>query len=124
MNSRAYFRIIQEIIFNAPHVVQSNLTFDEISESECYIRGSLSISGGFELHVAEYVVTEPVFRRLKYRYHLQTGRNELVARWDNATHHPEVETHPHHFHSTNGTVRSSPSVDLEQVLIAVVQFLS
>jgi hypothetical protein len=115
--------MIQEIIFNAPDVVQSNLAFDEISENECYIRGSISISGGFELHVVEYVVIEPEFRRLKYRYHLQTGMNELVARWDNAAHHPEVETHPHHFHSANGTVGSSSSVDLEQVLKAVTQFL-
>jgi hypothetical protein len=124
VNSRTYFRIIQEIILNAPHVVQSDLSFDEISESECYIRGSLSIFGGFELHVAEYVVTEPEFKRLKYRYHLQTSTNELVARWDNATHHPEVETYPHHIHFENGTVGFSPSMDLEQVLNAVVQFLS
>ncbi len=68
----------------ASHVIQSNLDFNEISESECYIRGSLRLIGGFHLYIAEYVVTEPEIKRLKYRYHLQTSGGDLVVRWDNA----------------------------------------
>jgi hypothetical protein len=123
VKSRAYFRKVQEAVLAAPHVIQSNLAFDEISESECYIRGSLALSGGFELHIAEYVVTEPDIKRLKYRYHLQTLGKVFVARWDNAPHHPNVKTHPNHMHLAQGNVESSPEMDIEQVLAAVLPFL-
>ncbi len=92
MNSRAYFRSVQETVLAANHVIRSDLAFDEISESECYIRGFLTLTGGYELYVAEYVITEPEFKRLKYHYHLQTSGKDLVVRWDNANHHTEVDT--------------------------------
>jgi hypothetical protein len=34
----------------------------------------------------------------KYSYHWQRSHGQLVKRWDNAPHHPEIETHPHHLH--------------------------
>ena len=35
----------------------------------------------------------------KYRCHWQTGSGKLIKRWDNAPHHPEIETFPHHLHN-------------------------
>lgn len=123
MKPRDYFRQFQEAALTAPHVIQSNLAFDEISESECYIRGSLTLIGGFQLYVAEYAITEPEIQRLKYRYHLQTMQNDFVCRWDNAPHHPEVETHPYHWHRAQGAVEASPAMNIEQVLDAILPFL-
>lgn len=106
VNTREYFRQVQEAILKAAHVVQSNLNFDEISQNECYIKGTLMLNGGNELHIAEYVITEPHIQRLKYRYHLQSATKELLIRWDNAPHHPEIKTHPHHTHlQTNSSFR-------------------
>jgi len=34
----------------------------------------------------------------KYRYHWQKTSGKLIQRWDNANHHPELDTHPHHTH--------------------------
>ena len=123
MNSRAYFQEFQESILAVPHVIQSNLTFDEISESECYIRGLLKLSGGFELYVSEYVVTDPDIKRLKYRYHLQTLDNQFIARWDNTAHHPEIDTHPYHLHLAQSSVKASPVMNIDQVLVAVLAYL-
>lgn len=122
MKSREYYATVQAAILAAPHVVQSDVAFDEISETECYIRGILSIIGGYELHLAEYVVTEPQIRRIKYRYHLQTSDGHLLARWDNAPHHPEVDTHPFHLHTEKG-VKASPAMDIECTLTAVLDFI-
>jgi len=122
VNPRDYFRRVQEEVLAAPYVIQSRLSFDEVSENECYIRGSLTFVGGFQLHVAEYAITEPNIQRLKYRYHLQTAQDEFVSRWDNAPHHPEVETHPYHWHFKE-EVRPSPAMDMEQILTAVLPFL-
>lgn len=35
----------------------------------------------------------------KYSVHWQTNEGNLKRRWDNAPHHPEISTHPHHIHS-------------------------
>ena len=34
----------------------------------------------------------------KYRHHWQDGSGVLIKRWDNAPHHPAIETFPHHLH--------------------------
>ena len=34
----------------------------------------------------------------KYRHHWQDRNGRLIKRWDNAPHHPEVDTFPHHLH--------------------------
>ncbi|MCU0285446.1 MAG: DUF6516 family protein [Acidobacteria bacterium] len=31
-----------------------------------------------------------------YSFHWQDKEEKLIARWDNAAHHPEVRTYPHH----------------------------
>lgn len=51
----------------------------------------------------------------KYSYHWQTQTGEMLLRWDNAPHHPEISTHPDHKHEGE---RISPSVrvSVEEVL--------
>src|SRR5262245_13468052 len=34
----------------------------------------------------------------KYRHHWQDSQGRLLKRWDNAPHHPTVDTFPHHLH--------------------------
>ena len=106
----------------APHIIQSDISFDEVSDAECYIRGVLTLNVGFELHIAEYVITEPEFKRLKYRFHLQTSDGKMIVRWDNAPHHPEVKTHPDHMH-VGEKIKANPPVDIPQVLAAVLSFI-
>ncbi len=122
MKSREYYITVQKAILSATHVIQSDISFDEISEEECYIRGSLTLTGGYQLHIAEYVVTEPKFNRLKYRFHLQTAKGKLIVRWDNAPHHPEIETHPDHLHVGEKIKATSP-MDISQVLANVLSFI-
>ncbi len=122
MKSRAYYASVQKAILAAPHVIHSDISFDEVSEEECYIRGKLTLIGSFELHIAEYVVTEPELKRLKYRFHLQSADGKMIARWDNAAHHPEVKTHPDHLH-VGEKVRANSPMDIEQVLKSVLTFI-
>ena len=34
----------------------------------------------------------------KYAYHWQDGGGNLIIRWDNAPHWPDIRTYPHHVH--------------------------
>jgi hypothetical protein len=55
VKSREYYASVQKAILAAPHVIQTDISFDEISVEECYIRGVLTLNDGLELHIAEYV---------------------------------------------------------------------
>ena len=123
MNARDYYLSLQNAIHAVPHVLRSDAQFEEIDDSECYVRGVLMLIGGFELHIAEYVVTEPVLTRPKYRYHLQTSGGKLVSRWDNAPHHLDVSTFPDHRHDDHGGVHPTSPMNVPDVLDAVLQFI-
>ena len=123
MKARDYYLSLQNAIHAAPHVLRSDVQFEEIDVNECYVRGVLTLIGGFELHIAEYVVTEPVLTRPKYRYHLQTFGGKLVSRWDNAPHHPDVSTFPDHRHDDHGGVHLASPMNVPDVLDAVLQFI-
>ncbi|HLA07980.1 MAG TPA: DUF6516 family protein [Anaerolineales bacterium] len=122
MNSREYYAAVQTAILAVPHIIQIDTSFDEVSESECYIRGILTLTGDYELHIAEYVITTPELKRLKYRYHLQSSDNQMIARWDNAPHHPEIKTHPDHLH-VGEKIKANPPMDIPQVLADVLSFI-
>ena len=36
--------------------------------------------------------------RPKYRFHFMDSSDKIIFRYDNAPHHPEVATYPHHKH--------------------------
>ena len=41
----------------------------------------------------------------------------MIARWDNAPHHPHVSTHPFHKHNQDGSVAPSRPMDITRVLL-------
>ncbi|HPE63385.1 MAG TPA: DUF6516 family protein [Methanothrix sp.] len=57
------------------------------------LRAVASLKGGYVLHINEALGRD--FRR--YSYHVQKEA-EMVRRWDNAPHWPDMETFPHHLH--------------------------
>lgn len=50
----------------------------------------------------------------RYSFHVFHD-NRMIARWDNAPHHPGVETFPHHRHVGN-EIQVSEEMDVEKVL--------
>lgn len=55
-----------------------------------------------------------------YSYHYQKSNGDLVFRYDNAPHHPEIETFPHHKHveSDENVIASQPP-DVSEVLVEI-----
>ncbi|MBE9594183.1 MAG: hypothetical protein IMF19_11995 [Proteobacteria bacterium] len=53
---------------------------------------------------------------------LQSESKELIARWDNVPHHPDLSSFPHHKHDKNG-VHPSDSADLKSVLDKITEGL-
>ncbi len=45
--------------------------------------------------------------KTKYRYHYMDKDKNLIFRYDNAAHHKEISTFPHHKHTPNGVEESN-----------------
>ena len=70
--------------------------------------------------VLEPGATAPIW--LRYRYHFQS--NTLVLRYDNAPHHPEIVTHPHHKHiGPKDRLAPADQPSLSQVLAEIEDWL-
>jgi len=55
----------------------------------------------------------------------QDAAGGLLKRWDNAAHHPQVSTHPHHLHDGGEeNVSSYEPLSAEQVLAMITSFSS
>jgi hypothetical protein len=70
------------------------------------------LADGSNLHINE-VWIEGELR--KYAYYQVTPTGDVVQGWDNAPHHPGVNTYPHHHHAA-GAVEASAVRSLKDVL--------
>ena len=60
----------------------------------------------------------------KYRYQWQTGSGKLIKRWDNAPHHPEIDTFPDHLHDgSEENVKSFRKMNAFDILTDIINGL-
>lgn len=59
----------------------------------------------------------------RYAYHYQNVSSEVIFRYDNAPHYPNLPTHPHHKHVGSTAVEPSPVPDLSEVLREIEQLI-
>ena len=101
--------------------VLRNLASEIIAEIELLntpnpnlIRLRADLINSDKLHISEAWDEETLIR---YAYYWLKQNDELRIGWDNAPHHPEVSTHPHHKHiEMQGNIHSSDETSLEDVL--------
>ncbi|MCU0559882.1 MAG: DUF6516 family protein [Desulfobacterales bacterium] len=66
---------------------------------------------GCLLQLNEAVIFQAKIEHLGYRYHFQDKNSDLIFRYDNTPHFPELPNFPHHRHNPAGTEPStSPSI--------------
>lgn len=80
-------------------------------ESEDYRRRE-----GVELYKAKWILADGTNLRVsevwmdgeltKYAYYWLDEQDALLRGWDNAPHHPRIESHPHHVHQGQEIVES------------------
>jgi Family of unknown function (DUF6516) len=90
-----------------------DLEITELVEEERvqFLRARAEILDGSLLYVRELFFPD----HSKYSYHWQSRTGEMLLRWDNAPHHPEIPTHPDHKHERE-RVGPSVRVSVEEVL--------
>ncbi len=103
MTVTEYLQELDETISSAPEVIQVNVlrrsVLDTGMEIVAVYRYKLTMSNGSLLELTERLVEESGrISHTKYRFQWQNRKAELIKRWDNAPHHPEFESFPHHLH--------------------------
>lgn len=83
-----------------------------VRENVEQFKAKLLLADGSNLRVSEVFIDGAL---IKYSYYWLDESDQLILGWDNAAHHPEIKTHPHHVH-THGDVNESPIRDLDDVL--------
>ena len=105
--ARLYDTILsrQEIEIEALEILDRS---DKVGQSsEFYV--VLCFYDGSRLQAVEKLVVEPyALLKSRYAYHYQKADGTLIFRYDNAPHHPEIATYPHHKHIEDTVVASQP----------------
>ena len=82
------------------------------SEAVFYLNLKICFVDNSELHVREYTDLD----HRKYSFHWQSSNGDLLIRWDNAPHFPNLITFPNHKHLAFGEVTESYDISLEEIL--------
>ena len=96
-----YFKKVKDKIDEYNHIISdSNTNEKTYSEKRGFIGGKVNFSDDSRLDFAEVKDVE-IEEKIKYRYHYMNSDNEMKFRYDNAKHHPDIETFPHHKHTSD-----------------------
>ncbi|MEK6909571.1 MAG: DUF6516 family protein [Candidatus Aenigmatarchaeota archaeon] len=112
-----YFQEIERLLHSYPLIVSVNIQIEIIDINTGYFKAQVKSVDDPELHLFEFVTIEdnnPAVE--KYRYHYQSSQGKLVKRWNNAKHHPEINTFPHHLHDGD-KVKESEKPEIYDVLL-------
>ncbi len=95
----SYFYEIELRLIESPVVASYEQVRREVTLTRGKLRVRATLVDGSLLELFEYVAEEKeriVLR--KYSFHWQDARGELICRWDNVKHYPELPNAPHHLH--------------------------
>jgi hypothetical protein len=91
-----YLNNIKELLDNTAFVVNQSLTIDKRAQQQAHIFGFLIFINESELHFREFIdASESNIDKLAYSYHLQDKYNNLLFRYDNAKHKPDLGFNEH-----------------------------
>jgi len=116
-----YFDKVKNEINSYSHVVENYRLNEKVySEVLGFIEGELFFPDESRLAFAEVKDIEQP-SKIKYHYHYMNKNDETIFRYDNAKHHTEIMTFPHHKHLPDGIVESSePEINLILIEIEAI----
>lgn len=79
-----------------------------IAADRVNLRIRVRFYNGFLLQLNESVIYQNRLEHLGYRYHFQGKSNEIIFRYDNTPHFPDLPNFPHHKHQKAGVEPSGP----------------
>jgi len=105
-----YFDQVEAQLDASPIVSQWTTHPERRGRMQGYLRADVLLIDGSRLHFREYVDVAYGIQRITYAYQYMTHDQQLIFRYDNTEHHPQIATHPHHKHegSQTNVIPSTP----------------
>ncbi|MBW8050022.1 MAG: hypothetical protein FVQ77_06725 [Cytophagales bacterium] len=112
-----YFdKIENTILFFKVKIKFYSITKKAYNEKQGFIKGEIHFINDSRFYFIEVKDVE-LRTKDKYSYHYVDKDNTLIFRYDNADHHKEITTFPHHKHLPNNKLIESVEPELFDVLI-------
>lgn len=114
-----YFSRIESVLQKFPNISSYTIKKKVYGARQGVISASIVFGNDYSLYFTEVKDTSKK-EKIKYRYQFMDENRELIFRYDNAYHHKNIKTYPHHKHDFDN-VKESPEPDLEEVLLEIAQ---
>ena len=106
-----YLKEVEKAIGHLPDVYLELYEEEILANERVNLRIRVRFYNGCLLQLNEAVIFQTKFEHLGYRYHFQDKNSELIFRYDNTPHFPDLPNFPHHKHSPAGAEPSkAPSI--------------
>ncbi|QTA82642.1 putative Genome sequencing data, contig C327 [Desulfamplus magnetovallimortis] len=112
-----YFLQLEHIIQQFSNIRSLTLKKKIYNTRQGYITGSVIFENGYRLDFTEVRNTD-LKSKIKYRYQYMNELMEQIFRYDNAPHHSNINTFPHHKHEKE-EIKESGEPTLSDVLTEI-----
>jgi hypothetical protein len=117
-----YISQVKSTIEKLPCVLSNELIIDNRGDVVLYLEGIIVFTNQSELHLKEYCISLPEFKKIAYSYHFQGADKKFIFRYDNAEHHQGLENFPHHKH-VGDKIFSAEELSLKKVLELIIDLI-
>jgi hypothetical protein len=122
MTIEAYLDSIRERFIIDPIVTSFHVLRERSTLIDGHLRARLTLADGSQLEFSEYVQRSPdgEIAVITYSYHWADADNQLIRRWDNTPHFPDLPGFPDHIHDgATGAVTPEQPMSIFAVLHAI-----
>jgi hypothetical protein len=119
MTIEAYLDSIKERFVTDPVVTSFETIRERSTLVDGHLRARLDLADGSQLEFSEYMQRSPAGKIavITYSYHWADASNQLIKRWDNTPHFPDLPGFPDHIHDgATGQVTSGQPMSIFAVL--------
>ena len=100
MTIDAYLETMKERFVTDPLVTHFQVLRERSTLMDGYLRARLALADGSQLEFSEYMQRSSAgaIVVITYSYHWADANNQLITRWDNTPHFPDLPGFPDHIH--------------------------
>jgi hypothetical protein len=112
-----FIETVEKLIASTPIILSSNLQKHFGPDAKtAYVKGNIIFIDSSVLEIAIFASeTSNAIHFDKYRFHYMNNQGQAVFRYDNAPHHPEISSFPHHKHTPN-EISESTAPSLKNIM--------
>jgi hypothetical protein len=119
MTIEAYLQAMKERFVTDPIITRFSVIRERSTLVDGYLRARLALANGSQLEFSEYMQQSSAGEIvvITYSYHWTDANNQLITRWDNTPHFPDLPGFPDHMHDgATGEVTTGQPMSIFTVL--------